>query len=54
MGNINFSETKTLRVKEPLQLKSGKILDKFEIAYETYGELNENKDNAISTDSCIK
>ena len=47
MGNINFSETKILKIKEPTTLKSGKVLKNIEIAYETYGKLNENKDNAI-------
>jgi len=32
---------------EQLYLESGRILDSFELAYETYGELNENKSNAI-------
>ena len=28
---------------EPLYLESGRILDSFKLAYETYGELNEDK-----------
>ena len=47
MGNTNFSETKIFKVNEPVNLKSGKTLEAVEIAYETYGKLNENKDNAI-------
>ena len=47
MGIENFSETKILKIKEPITLKSGKTLNSLEIAYETYGKLNENKDNAI-------
>ena len=47
MGTENFSETKILKIKEPITLKSGKNLNSLEIAYETYGKLNENKDNAI-------
>ncbi len=38
---------KTLRVEKPLKLDCGKIINNFPIAYETYGSLNENKDNAI-------
>ncbi len=47
MGNKIYSETKYLKIKEPTKLKSGKILKSIDIAYETYGKLNENKDNAI-------
>ena len=47
MGNIKYSETKLLKIKEPTTLKSGKVLQNIDIAYETYGKLNENKDNAI-------
>ena len=47
MGNIEYSQTQILKIKEPMTLKSGKTLDNIEIAYETYGKLNENKDNAI-------
>ena len=35
------------RFTEPLQLKSGAVLPEFEIAYETYGELNAAKSNAV-------
>ena len=38
---------KTLIVKEPLKLDCGKTINDFPIAYETYGSLNEKKDNAI-------
>ncbi|MBN2870191.1 MAG: homoserine O-acetyltransferase [Campylobacterales bacterium] len=31
----------------PLYLESGRILEPYDIVYETYGELNENKDNVI-------
>ena len=38
---------KTLIVKKPLKLDCGKTINDFPIAYETYGTLNEKKDNAI-------
>ncbi len=47
MGITNFVETKILKVEGNLELKSGKTLSNVEIAYETYGKLNEDKDNAI-------
>jgi homoserine O-acetyltransferase len=38
---------KTLLVKKPLKLDCGKTINNFPIAYETYGSLNDKKDNAI-------
>jgi len=40
-------ETKTVRFSEPLYLESGRILEPYDIVYETYGELNEDKSNVI-------
>lgn len=47
MKDIGIVQTQFLEVKEPLQLESRKTLPEYTIAYETYGELNENKDNAL-------
>ena len=38
---------KTLIVKKPLKLDCGRTIENYPIAYETYGSLNEKKDNAI-------
>ena len=38
---------KTLIIKKPLKLDCGQIINDFPLAYETYGSLNANKDNAI-------
>ena len=41
------SNIKILMVDKPLKLDCGKTINNFPIAYETYGSLNEKKDNAI-------
>ena len=38
---------KKIIIKKPLKLDCGQTIDNFPLAYETYGKLNENKDNAI-------
>ena len=38
---------KTLIIKKPLKLDCGQTIDNFPLAYETYGSLNNKKDNAI-------
>jgi len=40
-------ETKIAHFSSPLYLESGRILEPYEIAYETYGELNKDKSNVI-------
>ncbi|MGB5919581.1 MAG: homoserine O-acetyltransferase, partial [Arcobacter sp.] len=40
-------ETKIAKFTTPLHLESGRILEPYEIKYETYGELNEDKSNVI-------
>lgn len=42
-----LTETQYFHLKEDLSLESGKILKGVRIAYETYGELSPDKDNAV-------
>ena len=42
-----IKDFKNLIVKKPLTLDCGRLINDFPIAYETYGKLNEKKDNAI-------
>ena len=45
--NYKTENIKRLIIKEPLKLECGKTIKDYPLAYETYGNLNENKDNAI-------
>jgi len=45
--NIKNDNLKILKVTKPLKLDCGKTIKDYPIAYETYGKLNENKDNAV-------
>ncbi len=38
---------KKIIVTKPLKLDCGKTINNFPLAYETYGKLNKDKDNAI-------
>ncbi len=42
-----YVQTQFIDLDAPIELDCGKILEKVTVAYETYGELNENRDNAI-------
>jgi homoserine O-acetyltransferase len=46
-GPAVIVEAKKAKFTEPLKLKSGAVLPEFEIAYETYGELNAARSNAV-------
>ena len=43
----NFDKMKSIIIKQPLKLDCGKEISNFPLAYETYGNLNVKKDNAI-------
>ena len=45
--NLNFSSIKKIKIEKPLLLDCGVTLNGFNLAYETYGKLNEKKNNAI-------
>ena len=45
--NKKIEDIKKIIVSKPLKLDCGKTINDFPLAYETYGTLNENKDNAI-------
>ena len=44
----NFEHTPNLVFDTILKLENGSVLNKPTIAYQTYGELNHNKSNALS------
>ena len=46
---ITKENIKKIIVKKPLTLDCGKIINNYPIAYETYGTLNQKRDNAILT-----
>ena len=46
-GSVGIVSPKLLHFDEPIVLKSGFRLDQYNLAYETYGELNAARSNAI-------
>ncbi|HQG32188.1 MAG TPA: homoserine O-acetyltransferase, partial [Deltaproteobacteria bacterium] len=47
MSGQAITETRILPVDRPFRFESGRTLERIDIAYETYGCLNERRDNAI-------
>jgi len=46
-GSVGIVAPQIARFTEPLPLKSGAVLDEYELAYETYGALNADASNAV-------
>ena len=46
-SSVGIVESKTAFVDDPLFLKSGEVLKEYSLAYETYGVLNANGNNAV-------
>jgi len=46
-NSVGIVEPKTVEITKSLKLDCGKVLDGFSLVYETYGELNNQKNNAI-------
>jgi homoserine O-acetyltransferase len=47
LTSVGIVTSQKVQFKNPLHLRSGAILDSYELVYETYGELNEDKSNAV-------
>ena len=45
--NSKIENIKKITVSKPLKLDCGKTINNFPLAYETYGKLNSEKNNAI-------
>ena len=46
-GSVGIVETRFADMARPLRLESGQTLPNYRIAYETYGEMNKERSNAI-------
>src|SRR5690606_23664802 len=46
-GSVGYVSPQRIRFDEPLQLTSGQTLPQYELAVETYGELNADRSNAV-------
>ena len=46
-GHIGHVSPQRMRFAKPLPLRSGASLSDYELVYETYGQLNERRDNAV-------
>ncbi|MBV1897829.1 MAG: homoserine O-acetyltransferase [Cycloclasticus sp.] len=46
-NSVGIVEPQTLHFDEPLSLESGRLIEQYDIVYETYGRLNSAADNAV-------
>ena len=46
-NSVGIVTPQTLHVRQPLQMVSGSVLPEYDLVYETYGQLNSQKNNAI-------
>ncbi len=46
-GSVGYVKPQLIRFDEPLELTSGQTLPQYELAVETYGELNAERNNAV-------
>lgn len=46
-GSVGLVSARRMVFEEPLRLASGRALSRYEIVYETYGELNASRSNAV-------
>ena len=47
VDSVGLVTPKTQHFSEPLTLRSGRVLNEYDLVYETYGKLNESRSNAI-------
>ncbi len=47
LTSVGIVIPKSVHFDKPLHLKSGAVLDSYDLMYETYGELNETKSNSV-------
>jgi len=45
--SVGLVTSKTIRISEPLTLACGRVLENHDLVYETYGEINSDKTNAV-------
>jgi len=45
--SVGIVTPQTARFDQPIKLRSGAVLDRYELVYETYGQLNADKNNAV-------